>query len=308
MKLLSIVIPVYNSEENIDDLVLKINEAMQNIDFELILVNDCSKDKSWLKITENLNKHAHIIGINLRKNSGQDNAIICGLNYATGDYITIMDDDLQHSPFDILSLLEKCKEGFDVCYANFNTKHQAAWKNFGSWLNGKVAELLIDKPKGLYLSPFFVFEKGILPEIVSYKGPFPYIQGLIFSCTKNITQIPIAHHKRNKGESNFNLIRSIVVFSKLLTGYSVLPLRIATYTGLFFAVFSFFMAIYYVYLYYYGSEIVAGWSTLVVLLLLIGGLILMSLGLIGEYIGRIYLSLNTKPQYVIKEVKKKDIK
>jgi len=300
--LLSIVIPVYNSENCIEKLVLCLKTALKTLTHEIILVNDCSPDNSWNQILIAAKKNKNICGINLRKNSGQDNAIMAGLSYAKGKYIVIMDDDLQHSPSDIPRLLETVEKGYDVCYANFEEKHQAFWKNFGSWFNGKIAEYVIAKPKGIYLSPFKIIRKEVVESILSYNGIYPYVDGLIFQVTANITQIPAKHNTRFSGRGNYNLIRSIRVFLKLLTGFSIQPLRLSSYTGFITSVAGFLFGLYRIWCYFFQGEKVAGWTSLIVLFLFLGGLILMSLGLIGEYIGRIFLSINRKPSFVIKEI------
>jgi len=301
---ISIIIPVYNSGEILNELNHQIKDALKNVDYELILINDCSPDNSWEVISTLTRKYQDTIGINLRKNYGQDNAIMAGLNCCSGEYVVIMDDDLQHSPYDILMLVDECKKGFDVCYANFNKKQQKWWKNLGSWFNGKIAELLINKPSNIYLSPFEVLHIDIVKEIIKYEGPYPYIQGLIFRVTSNFTQISVEHCKRYKGESNFNFFRSLTVFLKLATSFSVIPLRIATFIGFITAFFGFVMIPYYLYAHFINNEIVAGWTSLMIILLMIGGLILFSLGLLGEYLGRMYLNVNNKPQFVIKEILK----
>lgn len=299
--LLSIVIPVYNSENCIEKLVLCLKTALKTLTHEIILVNDCSPDNSWNQILIAAKKNKNICGINLRKNSGQDNAIMAGLSFAKGKFIVIMDDDLQHSPSDIPRLLKTIEEGYDVCYANFEDKKQAFWKNLGSWFNGKIAEYVIAKPRGIYLSPFKIIRREVVESILSYNGIYPYVDGLIFQVTANITQIPAKHNTRFSGRGNYNLIRSIRVFLKLLTGFSIQPLRISSYIGFIAAVGGFLFGLYRIWCYFFQEENVAGWTSLIVLILFLGGLILMSLGLIGEYIGRIFLSINRKPSYVIKE-------
>lgn len=147
MKEISIVIPVYNSHECVEELSRQIADALQGIDYEQIMVNDCSRDTSWEEIQRVSTTNKNILGINLRKNGGQDSAILTGLHYANGKYIVIMDDDLQHSPYDIPKLYEEVKKGFDVVYANFEAKKQKIWKNIGSWFNGKISEIALDKPK-----------------------------------------------------------------------------------------------------------------------------------------------------------------
>lgn len=301
MKDISIVIPVYNSQENLTELARQIHDALSGMRHELILVNDGSRDGSWQTIAGLCRQYDSIIGVNLRKNSGQDNAIMAGLSYATGGFSVIMDDDIQHSPYDIIKLYDACRQGYDVCYANFSKKKQALWKNLGSWFNGKIANILIDKPKHIYLSPFQIIRKDVVDEILKYKGPYPYVQGLLLQITNNVTQITLSHHARYKGKSNFNLFRSMSVFFKLATSFSVYPLRIASLLGFLVASVGFGLALFYLIEYFVSDHKVEGWLTLVLINLIIGGMVLASIGMIGEYMGRMYLNLNAKPQYTVKE-------
>lgn len=300
---LSIVIPVYNSEDCIEELNKQIQESLEEFDaYELILVNDRSKDNSWSKIVQVCEKNKKAIGISLRKNSGQDNAIMAGLKLTKGDYVAIMDDDLQHSPKDILNLYKTCNNGYDICFALFPTKKQKLWKNIGSWLNGKLSEKLLSKPKEIYLSPFKVFKKEVTLEMIKYTGPYPYIDALLLTISHNIIQIPIEHHKRFKGRSNFNFIKSATVFFKHATGYSIYPLRLATYTGFSSAFVAFIFSLYFLLDYFIRGSTVEGWTSIVLLVLFFGGIILISLGIIGEYVGRIFLTINKKPQYTIEKI------
>jgi len=289
------------SEYNLMELNNQIQKQLEKINFELILVNDQSKDNSWQVINKLTKKYQNIIGINLRKNSGQDNAIFAGTNYVKGQYIVIMDDDLQHSPSDILRLYEEIKKGYDVCYANFEKKKQALWKNVGSWLNGKMAEIIIDKPKDIYLSPFKIIKKEIIDEVKLTNYLYPYIDGIIFSITNNITQIDAKHYDRFSGTSNYTLLESIKVFMKLATGFSVFPLRVASFVGALTSVFGFILGLYFILEYFINSSSPEGWTSMIVIVLFLGGIILMSLGIVGEYLGRIYLSINKKKSYTIQQ-------
>lgn len=305
---LSIVVPVYNSEECLLELNNQVEQALSGFaSYELILVNDRSSDNSWKKIIEVCEKNKKALGITLRKNSGQDNAIMAGLKFAKGEYIVIMDDDLQHSPNDILKLYNECIKGYDICYALFSGKKQKNWKNLGSWLNGKLSEKLISKPKEIYLSPFKVFRKEIAEEMIQYTGPYPYIDALLLTVTHNISQIPAEHHARHKGKSNFNLFRSVSVFLKHATGYSVYPLRLAIYLGFISSLFAFIFGAYFLIDYFMHGTKVEGWISTILLILLFGGTVLISLGIIGEYVGRIFLTINKKPQYTIEKVTSKNI-
>ena len=305
-KEISIVIPVYNSHECVAELSRQIADAMSKlgVSYEQIMVNDCSKDSSWEEIKKEALKNPNLLGINLRKNGGQDSAILTGLNYASGKWVVIMDDDLQHSPYDIPKLYEEAKKGFDVVYADFESKKQKLWKNLGSWFNGKISEIAIQKPKEIYLSPFKIVSGEVVREMVKFDNLFPYIDGLIFQVTHNITQIAVEHHKRELGKSNYNLIKSIKVFLRMLFGFSTMPLNLASYTGFFSAAVGLVLAVVYAAKYFLGKEDVEGWTTLVILILILGGLILVSLGIIGKYLGQVYLTVNKQPKFIIKETTK----
>lgn len=302
MKEISIVIPVYNSHECVAELSRQIADALKGIEYEQIMVNDCSRDSSWEEIRKVSLTNKNVLGINLRKNGGQDSAILTGLNFASGNWVIIMDDDLQHSPYDIPRLYSEAKKGFDVCYGNFNTKKQKLWKNMGSWFNGKISEIALGKPKNIYLSPFKIISGAIAKELVKFNNLFPYIDGLIFQVTQNITQITIEHHKRELGKSNYNLIKSIKVFLRMFFGFSTMPLKISTFIGVISAICGFILATLYLITYLHGKADVNGWTTLVILILIFGGLILLALGIVGEYLGRMYLTINNTPKFIIKEI------
>jgi glycosyltransferase involved in cell wall biosynthesis len=300
---ISVIIPVYNSE----DCLLALNKEIEKelsifADYELILVNDKSTDASWEIIKQVCIANDKAIGINLRKNFGQDSALLAGLRQSTGSYVVIMDDDLQHSPSDIIHLYNKCKEGYDVCYALFPDKKQKNWKNFGSWLNGKLSEKILNKPPQIYLSPFKIINKEVVDEVARFSGPFPYIDATILSVTSNLSQVEVSHHKRFSGKGNYSLIRSMIVFVKHATNYSIYPLRVVSAIGFASALISFILGAFYLIQYFAGDRKVEGWITIVILLIFFGGMILMSLGLIGEYVGRNFLSVNGQPQFIIEKI------
>jgi len=299
---ISVVIPVYNSQGNLVELERQIRDGLSGHEYQVVLVNDQSTDGSWREICEIAKDSPQVVGVNLRKNFGQDNAIMAGLKYAKGDVVVIMDDDLQHTPSAILRLVEQVRLGFDVCFAEFPTVKQAAWKNWGSRLNGAIANVAIGKPKEIYLSPFKAMSGDVAKELLRYEGPFPYVDGLIFLVTRNVTQVPVEHQNRFHGKSNYNLIRSIRVFLKTVTSFSILPLRIASVLGFLSALIGFGLGMYYLLEYLLVSKGPEGWTTLVLVNLLIGGMILVSIGMVGEYVGRAYLTLNKHPQSVVKEI------
>jgi glycosyltransferase involved in cell wall biosynthesis len=279
---------------------LRISEALKLFsEWELILVNDKSEDRSWEGIVKICRSDQRVKGISLRKNFGQDNAILAGMSIARGAFVVVMDDDLQHDPAAIPSLYEKCRQGYDICYGRFASKKQKMWKNIGSWMNGKLAEKLLEKPPGIYLSPFKIIRKEVVDEVLRFRSSFPYIDATLLTITKNMTEVEVTHHERKYGAGNYNLFRSVLVFINHLTNYSIYPLRLVTLVGFFSAFVSFLGGGFYLVQYLYSDKRVEGWISLVLLIIFFGGLILMSIGLIGEYIGRIFLSVNNKALYSI---------
>lgn len=301
---LSIIVPVYRSAECLPELARRVQDAVRDrfSAYELIMVNDASPDASWKVISSLIDGFPFVVGLNLRKNVGQDNAIMAGLHYATGDAVVIMDDDLQHDPTDIAALCQALGDGFDVAYATFEHKRQALWKNLGSWFNDRVAMIVLGKPKDVYLSPYKAMGREIVNEILKYDGPFAYVDGIIFSITSHITQIPAQHHARFAGRSNFDLPRSIRVWLKLATGFSVIPLRIATIIGGAISFFSFLMASFFIVQAFVLDRIPEGYPSLIVTVFFLGGIQLMGLGAVGEYVGRIFLTQNKTPQFTVKDV------
>jgi hypothetical protein len=197
--------------------------------YEVILVNDCSPDRSWTVIEELCRSHTNLVGLDLRHNCGQDQAILLGLQCCQGDYVVIMDDDLQHHPGDIPFLLSALvDEGADVVYAKFRAKHHAAWKRCGSWLNGKIAEWVVGKPKGIYLSPFKVIRREIADLICTHADAHTYVDALILRVTSRITQAVVDHHPRFAGAGTYTFGKSVSVVCRLLRSCSLRPLRRAS--------------------------------------------------------------------------------
>jgi undecaprenyl-phosphate 4-deoxy-4-formamido-L-arabinose transferase len=303
---LSIVVPVYRSAACLPELTRRVRDEVSRRfrDCELILVNDDSPDDSWDVIVRLTCEYPFVVGVNLRRNVGQDNAIMAGLRVATGDVIVIMDDDLQHDPADIAALYEQIQDGRDVAYARFDHKRQALWKNLGSWFNDRVATITLGKPRDVYMSPFKAIRREVAEEIAKYEGPYPYVDGLIFTVTSNLTQVPVTHRTRFAGRSNFNLLKSVAVWVKVVTGFSVIPLRLAMIVGGVMSIASFLLALYYVLETMILARQPAGYPSLIVSILFIGGVQLMGLGAIGEYVGRIFITQNSRPQFTVKEIRR----
>jgi polyisoprenyl-phosphate glycosyltransferase len=300
-----VVVPVYRSAECLLELATRVDQACRRlgISHELILVDDCSPDRSW-QVIEQLNRaELSVVGVQLRKNVGQDNAIMAGFNTAQGSAMVVMDDDLQHDPDDIGPLLRELREGYDVVYAKYRHTHQKTWKNLGSWFNGKVAEIVLGKPPHIYLSPYKVIAAEVVAEIIRYRGPYPYVDGLIFRTTSNIGQVTVEHHPRFSGQGTYTLWKSIAVWARLCTNFSVVPLRIATVTGglsagvglsagLGFLIYRLFEPTFAV-----SQE---GWMSVIMSILVLGGIQLLTIGMLGEYVGQMHLNINSRPQYVMR--------
>jgi len=300
---LSIVVPVYRSAGILPLLVEKIDEDVVKAGFagrvELLLVNDSSPDNCWEVISGLANQFSFVKGISLRRNFGQHNAIMAGLNHATGDIVVVMDDDLQHPPEAIGKMVSALEEGYDVCYTTYLGRRHPAWKKAGSKFNDWVATRLLDKPKDLYLSSFKALRKEVVDEVIKYDGPYAYLDGLILDVTRSITNVDIHHQARHEGKGNYNLSRSLSLWLKMATSFSVLPLRLASIAGFSLASFSMVMILVVIAEKFLHPDIQAGWSSLIATILFIGGIQTLCIGLVGEYLGRTYLKLNHKPQYVV---------
>ncbi len=303
---LSLVIPVYGSEPVLPELVRRLQamfdqQARPSDDYELILVCDCSPDRSWAVIRSLAEQYPWVRGILLRMNAGQHNALMAGFSQARGRVIVTMDDDLQHAPEDIPLLLAELAQGRDVVYARFKSRKHAGWKVAGSRLNDLVASYLMKKPKGLYLSPFRAMTADIRDDILRYQGPYVYVDGLILSVTRNIGTVDVDHHERYAGDSGYSLRKSISLWLKMATNFSILPLRITSFVGLCFAGLGFVLALVLIIQKLTLDRMPIGWSSLIVTVLIVGGVQLLALGMLGEYLGRVLLILNSRPQYVVGE-------
>jgi polyisoprenyl-phosphate glycosyltransferase len=301
----SVVVPVYRSAEILPRLAEETARALVAAGhqgrIELILVCDASPDDSWHVIQQLAMVTPWIHGVLLRKNAGQHNATMAGLARARGSRIVVMDDDLQHPPSAIPMLLAELDRGYDVCYTRYRNRQHALWKRVGSKLNDTVATLLLKKPRGLYLSSFKALDRAIASEIVKYDGPYAYVDGLILDVTRRIAVVEIDHAPRASGTGNYNVRRSVSLWLKMATSFSVYPLRLILAIGSLLALFSLVAVVCLIVIKLLHPSVAAGWTSLIATVLLVGGVQLIGLGLIGEYLGRAYLKLNRKPQYVVRE-------
>ncbi|RZK47991.1 MAG: glycosyltransferase [Pedobacter sp.] len=299
---ISVIIPVYNCENTLRPLISTLIKVLGKYQLEIVLVNDGSKDRSELICAELAKELSFIKFISLRKNRGEHNAVICGLNYCTGDYAAIIDDDFQNPPSEIISLLNKAIQyNYDVVYAKYEQKHHSFFRNLGSALNDWTTRYLIEKPKGLYLCSFKLIKKELVNEIIAYKGPFPYIDALILRCTDNIGTQTVKHADRKEGKSNYTLRKLISLYLNIFINFSYKPLRVVTFSGIIISFFSVLFAIFVLYEKLFLKNVSPGWAFLSLLLLFSIGVTFFVIGLLGEYIGKILMALNNTPQYTIKK-------
>ena len=309
MKLVSFVIPCYCSEKTIGSVLDEIRGAMLGLaqyDYEVILVNDGSPDNTFDTIRALAESDKHVTAIDLARNFGQQNAIMSGLSHSSGDYVVCLDDDGQTPASEVGKLLQKLEEGYDVVYASYEHKQHSKFRNWGSRVNSKMTEIMLGKPKDLALTSYFAIKRFVVQEMLKYKHSFPYSEGLVLRSTRRICNVPVNHRQRQAGTSGYTIGKLIALWMNGFTSFSVKPLRLATYLGALSALLGFLYAIVIVIKHFVDSSIPEGWSSTMALQLVLGGIILVVLGLIGEYIGRIYICINASPQFVEREVVKKE--
>ena len=302
MKTLSIVIPVYNGAGSIERLTHEL--ARLNVDggVELVLVNDCSPDDSW-EVIQRLVKERPmpIVAVDLARNFGEHNAVMAGYAASSGKFIINIDDDFQNPPGEVVKLLgyAQAHPEFDVVYTKYARKRHGFFRNLGSRFNDRVANFLLDKPKGLYLSSFRCVNRFLCDGILEYTGPYPYIDGIILERTQRIGTLEVMHAPRKEGRSGYTLRKLIRLWLFMFVNFSVMPLRVASAIGFIFSLSGFVLALYVVY-----ESIVRGnppgWASISAGILVFGGIQLLMLGLIGEYLGRLFMMQKGKPQYVVR--------
>lgn len=309
-KKLSIVIPLYNSEKTIVQLIDKIvlDLTQEFVEIELVLINDGSVDSTHQVVKGILEKFpGQIRYMKLAKNFGEHNAVMCGLNHVTGDYSVIIDDDFQNPPSEIIKLADKISDGYSVVYSYYEKKRHSIFRNLGSRFNNWVATKLLKKPKDLYLSSFKILSKDLVQNIINYKGPFPYIDGLILQSTENIGTQLCKHEKSERGRSNYSISKLVKLWLNVFTGFSITPLRIASIIGFVISGFAILLMLFFFVSYlsggiFFKQVIPPGWASLIIVVTFFGGIQLILIGIIGEYLGRLFLTTNQTPQFIVEEV------
>jgi glycosyltransferase involved in cell wall biosynthesis len=305
---LSFVIPLYYSAETIVPLVREIEGMAVEGGHELVLVNDGSRDETTARCRELLRTvRIPVTLVNLARNFGEHNAVLTGYRHARGAYVVNLDDDGQNPPTEALRLWQHARsEKLDVVYGHYADKQHSAWRNVGSWFTNRITDWVLDKPRGFYLSSFRCVSAFVAKEVADYQGPFPYIDGLILQVTQEIGAVEVSHVARTAGHSGYNLRRLVRLWTSTFVNFSIMPLRLATLLGLIMAVGGLvgLAIVFYLRLTNQGPDY--GWGTLMGAFLLFSGTQLVMLGLIGEYLGRMFLTVNRRPQSVVRSVERSD--
>lgn len=303
---LSFVIPCYRSEKTIKTVVDEIVETMNkrpDFDYEIIMVNDGSPDNVWEVIQRISEENSKAIGINLSKNFGQHSALLAGYYFTDGDYVVSLDDDGQTPACDVFKLYEEIEKGFDIVYATYPEVKQNWFRRLGSNFAKKMSDYMFDIKNDIKASSYFIAKRYIIEEMIKYKNPYPYMVGLVLRVTRSFSVVPIEQRKRMVGKSGYNIRSLIKLWVNGFTAFSVKPLEIGIYLGFISAFIGIVFAIVTVIRkLFITPDMAAGWSSTISVILVLGGVILFMLGLIGEYVGRIYICINDSPQYVVKEI------
>lgn len=304
---LSFVIPCYNSTKTLPVVVKEIREVMQNkmkdYDYEVILVNDCSPDGTTYNVIQELSEaDNHIRGVNLARNFGQPSAVMAGMSFAQGDYIVCGDDDGQTPFCDLPVFFEKMAEGYDVIEAKYTQREKRSlFRKMGTFMNEHMATWLINKPKGIVLTTYWVIKRFVADEMLKYPNSYPYLGGLMMRVTQKVCNVNIEHRERLVGKSGYSIKKMLELWLSGFTSFSVKPLRLASMLGVFIAFIGVVAGFVTVVMKIIDPTIAAGYSSLMAVLLFLFGVLFVILGIMGEYVGRIYIALNKAPQYVIRE-------
>lgn len=305
MSLVSYVIPCYRSEKTLPKVIEEIIQTMKTLpqyEFEIILVNDSSPDGTRETIRTLCNQYRNVKGIDLAKNFGQHAALMAGMRFTRGDIVVCMDDDGQTPADEVGKLLGKLEEGYDAVYASYGKKKHSLFRNFGSKVNELMTRVMLGKPKTLAVTSYFAVKRFVVEEMIRYEHSYPYVIGLVLRSTKNITNVEVLHRAREEGTSGYTLKKLLSLWFNGFTAFSIIPLRVATVIGSLFAFSGFAYGIYTIIKKLVLVNVEAGFSALMSVLVFMGGMIMLMLGMIGEYVGRMYICMNCSPQYVIREM------
>ncbi|SDH62806.1 undecaprenyl-phosphate 4-deoxy-4-formamido-L-arabinose transferase [Pseudobutyrivibrio sp. 49] len=301
-KKISFVIPCYYSQDTVSGVVKDIFKEFPETDYdvEVVLVNDGSKDNTFNVLKSLADEDSRVVAINLSRNFGQDGATMCGLTAATGDYMVVLDDDGQNPPCEAHKLLEEIEKGYDIVFAKYHEKKDSAFKKFGHNLNGYVATKMIGKPKNIELNSYFVINSFVRDQMIKYKGAYPYIWGLMLRATDNMANVYVEHKAREVGESTYTLSKLVNLWFEGVISFSIKPLRLTSVLGFLATLLGFILVVVIVINTLIHGD-VEGWTSLIATILIIGGVQMLMLGMLGEYVGRNFINNNNSPQYIVRD-------
>lgn len=301
--LVSIVIPCYYSEKTIRRVVEMVMEEFdknEGYECEFVLVNDGSKDGTYAQICGLGRQYPNVCGVNLMRNFGQHNALMAALQYTKGELVLGMDDDMQTHPSQIFKLVHKIEEGYDVVYGVYPVRKNSALKNLTSKINEVSSRIMLNRPKDIVSSNFWIITRAVRDEVIKYESYNPYIDGIFYRVTHNIGNVPVEHHKREVGTSGYTF-RKLFNLWLAYWNFSVIPLRVSFFLGIFSAMAGVIISILVVLNKILYPDIPVGWSSTLCTMVFLFGLVLMVLGIVGEYLGKIIMILNNTPQYIVRE-------
>lgn len=300
----SIVIPAYNSERTVGSLVDRLVADLGAEMLQIVLVNDGSADGTDGVCRALVARYPDIVTyVRLARNFGEHNAVMAGLHHARGDYVVIMDDDFQNPPEEVRRLIEHARAGgYDVVYTRYARKRHHWGRNLASLVNDRVATLMLEKPRDLYLSSFKCLTRFTVQEILKYRGPYPYVDGLVLRCTRNIGTLAATHAERREGRSTYTLRKLVGLGLNMFVNFSIAPLRLSALLGVAASAVGLILGIDVVVERLVRPDVPVGWASVLVAILVFAGVQLVMLGLIGEYLGRLFLTENQTPQFVVREV------
>lgn len=303
MKTLSFIIPCYCSEKTIGAVVSQIIETVTKdarYDYEIICVNDCSKDNTW-EVLKKLACNPKIKILDLTRNFGQHSALMAGFHHVKGDIIVCLDDDGQNPPGEMFKLIDKLDEGYDLVSAKYRHKRHSLLRKIGTKISFAMSAYLLGRPKNVDLNSYYVFQRYILDEVVKYTNPYPFVHGLVLRVTRNMTNVEIDHQERQEGTSGYSFKKLVSLWMNGFTAFSEKPLRIASCMGVLCAILGFVYGAYIIIQKILRPEIMLGYSSTMAAIMFFSGVIMLFLGLLGEYIGRIYICINHAPQFAIRQ-------
>ena len=299
---LTVVIPVYNSERTIAPLVERLQTCLAGQVFDIVLVNDGSADRSEAICQQLEDEYPNVKFISLRRNFGEFNAVLCGLNHASGQYVVIIDDDFQNPPEAILTLIDTAETGnYDVVYSQYDQKQHHWFRNLGSWLVNKLTTYSIGKPHDLYLSSFKLIQRDVVDEIIRYRGPYPYIDGLIFRVTRNVGSVTVPHNSRAEGRSSYTVTKLIGLFINVFVGYSLWPIRVFTALGAILFSLGLLTGLVLLVGWLSNAFSIPGWGIVTWAVSTGLGVQLLFLGILGEYLGKLFMAYSGLPPYIEKK-------